>query len=470
MSRDVKFWTPKEDDKLISLREDGLPYSHIGAVMNRTIEAIKQRVKFLRQRDPNYVRDESKVAWQGESVRDYSRPWTGEDMQVLYEARRQRVPYREIARELKRSEKSCASKYNTTNWHATKYHESRHDGEDRIYQAQKAAVNEKIVQAHERKVRSIRMGADIIADAIRESVKAYPPVPPPVAPKWTSKLDDQAEHIEDMVAMLSDVHVGAEHSLHETGGISECNQDIIAKRMDNYKYAVRDIYELHSKLYRIPTLHVACLGDIVAGMNEVGNWSPTYINQTVVDQTIKGYTMIGEMLRYWLTIFENITFYGVRGNHGRCSQKRAEKDYVNWDYMMYLHLQAMFANEKRIKFVCPPTWWILAEIQGCNVLMVHGDDLKGGSFPVKSLVDFENKMAGILQKPIHITLAGHYHCSASQSTNHGKVLINGSVIGGDVYSIKEVHSYTKPEQTLFGIKPNRMTFHYDIDLESPRTP
>src|ERR1035437_9362063 len=61
-----------------------------------------------------------------------------------------------------------------------------------------------------------------------------------------------------------------------------------------------------------------CLGDIVAGMNAVGQWSPMFIASPIVDQLFEGFDAISGMINYWLGIFEEVHFYGVGGNHGRC--------------------------------------------------------------------------------------------------------------------------------------------------------
>ena len=63
------------------------------------------------------------------------------------------------------------------------------------------------------------------------------------------------------------------------------------------------------------------------------------------------------------------------------------------------------------------------------------------------------------------TLCGHFHQAAEQSTNFGKVIVNGSFVGGDVYSIKNLQKMTLPEQKIFGINDTHgITWRYDLDL------
>jgi hypothetical protein len=103
--------------------------------------------------------------------------------------------------------------------------------------------------------------------------------------------------------------------------------------------------------------------------------------------------------------------------------------------------------------------------------MVHGDDIKGGTFPIRSLANFESKMTGIIREVPDYTIAGHFHNSCELTTNNGCVIINGSFIGGDVYSLKTVHASSQPEQTIFGINNSRgKTWKYNINLDDVREP
>jgi hypothetical protein len=382
--------------------------------------------------------------------------------------RRAGVPYNLIALELKRSPEACQSQYSATDWTEMDYYNS---DEMQLDEHKKADLQEKILRAADRRHERHKLGTDALADRLERAVRRLPNIPPPTWNPRRNSNRSMSLKDEDVMLILSDIHIGAEHSFEETGGISQCNVDTIFKRMSNLQYGVRDIYEIHSQLYSLPHLHVACLGDVVAGDNSSGEWSQNYISQPIVEQVVIGFEKIKNMLAYWLTIFPKITFYGVRGNHGRTGQKGVEKDYSNYDYLLYRFLQAAFADNDRIKFVVPKTWWVLAEIRGYKFLMVHGDDVKGGNFPIKRLADFEAKMAGIIREIPDYTLAGHFHNSCELSTNQGCVIINGSFIGGDVYSIKTVHANSAPEQTIFGINDSRgKTWKYNINLDDPREP
>tara|TARA_B100000614_G_scaffold262909_1_gene300844 strand:+ start:361581 stop:362882 length:1302 start_codon:yes stop_codon:yes gene_type:complete len=392
-------------------------------------------------------------------------PWSEEELQFLFEERLQNTPYTAISRALGRPYNSCRKTYNETDWSQKPYSNGpkvrQHRRDLKTFKAQtESTVN--------RALDRWRMRADTMADALVDSAQRLPRAP---LVKWKPKNRKPSQHSpEDIGLMLSDLHIGHEHSLEETGNLSQYNVDIFLQRLENLKHAVADIYELHSQLYKIPKLHIFSLGDVVDGMNEAGAWSPVYINTPITDQVMIGVRALSEAIFYWLTIFEEVEFYGVRGNHGRVAKSGAEKDYNNWDRMVYLFLETEYRNNPRIKFNVPKTWWSMQNIRNHKYLLMHGDDAKSKNPPISTFLDVERKMAGYVKDFAHYTLVGHFHNASEITSTNGKVLMNGSFVGSDVYSLKNNLPGTKAEQKIFGIHDTRgITFRYDLDLDDERS-
>jgi hypothetical protein len=394
-----------------------------------------------------------------------SRAWTQDEMGYLYAAREDGIPYKIIATELKRTVRACEKKYQTTVWSNTEFFDSL---KDRMKNNLKQQYLKRLVKTHETQMKSQKFKTEIIADKIALAVDALPRVKKPVY-KRTVRSKKHSSGGEDVGLMLSDMHIGHHHTLEETGGLSEYNVDVFKTRINNVKKATEEIVELHSQLYKIDKLHIFSLGDIVAGMNRAGNWSPVYINMPIYDQMIEGFEAFSDVIYYWLGLFDEITFYGVMGNHGRAAAIGYEKEYVNWDFLCYKFLEARFKDNPRVKFVVPKTWWILANIRNHNFLVVHGEDVKGGVLPVKGLQNYEQKMIGIIKTIPDYTLSAHFHAAAELTTNHGRLLINGSFVGPDIYALKNLQSSSKAEQKIFGIHDNRgITWSYNLDLDHDR--
>jgi len=390
--------------------------------------------------------------------------WSKKDLEYLFQAKMEGLPYSVIARELDRTVEAVKSKYLKTDWGKSGVVDSV---TSRIKGSKKVLFEQKTANTLERKLETYKLRADIIADRVEKSIKAVPKVKHKT---WSPPGRRRQRHKnEDVGLILSDLHIGHHHSFEETGGLSEYSIDTFIKRLKNLEKATTDIFELHSTLYKIPTLHIFCLGDIVDGMNNAGAWSPVYIETPIFDQIMIAMEHISASIAFWLSMFKEIKFYGIRGNHGRVAPSGAEKDYNNWDVLFYKMLELKFANNSRIKFVVPKTWWLMEEIRGHNFLMVHGDDVRSSGSAIKGLETFEQKMTGIIKKIPDYTLMGHFHNCAEFSTNSGRLICNGSFVGGDVYSLKTIHRASKSEQKIFGIHDIRgITWTYNIDLESER--
>lgn len=393
------------------------------------------------------------------AINTNSANWSSQDLEYLYYAKTQGVPYTVIASELKRSVESCKSKWLKHDWAKSGIVDLVHEKNTK---AKKAAYVNSQAKTVESKLDMFRMRYDIIADRMEKAISKLPEVK---RTKWDPPRRKTSKGEEEVGLVLSDLHIGHSHSYDETGGLSEYNLDIFVKRLHSLQKSVSDIYELHSCLYNLPTLHIFCLGDIVDGSNAAGAWSPVYIDTPVYDQLMLGFEHLSQSIQYLLTVFKNIRFYGVRGNHGRIAPSGVEKDYANWDNVIYHMLKVKFADNPRIEFVVPKTWWIMEKIKDHNFLLVHGDDVRGSGNAIKNLERFSSAMTGMLKEKPDYTICGHFHESTELTSNFGKMIINGSFVGADVYAIKNLHKYSRPEQKIFGINNSHgVTWRYDLDL------
>lgn len=396
-------------------------------------------------------------------MQNKAKKWTEKELEYLYNQRLQGTPYRIIAHKLGRSENAVEKKYNKdTVWSIYKFYNpeaelARKQGVLDKYGKSEISINKALDR--------YRIQADIVGDKLAQAARTLPVAPPP---KYKPRNKNERT-AEDMGLMLSDLHIGHEHTMEETGGLSEYNLDIFLARLENLKLAITDIYELHSKLYKIPTLHVFSLGDIVDGANTAGAWSPVWINTPIFDQVMIGYRALSDFIYYMLTMFENVELYCLYGNHGRIAPNGAEKKYNNFDLFCYKYIELEFRNQPRMRMHIEKTWWSIKEIQNHNFLLTHGDDVKSKNPPVLGLVDLEKKMTGITKVIPDYTICGHFHNCSEFTTHHGKALMNGSFVGADVYSLSNCMPGALAEQKLFGIHPRRgITWTYNVNLSHAR--
>ncbi len=400
--------------------------------------------------------------------------WSDEDLLSLYTQKSNGESYYDIADSLGKTWQSCAGKYTQFDWESflTKMSNKKSTIKSKKTQAEQFEIRKqqfvyKIQNAKQKANNKKNIMMQVIADRFQNAVKALPTVKYPI--NINKKVKKDQSESEQMGLMLSDVHIGSSFTLQQTGGLAEFNTQIAISRLKNLTQATVDIYNLHSKLYKIPTLNIFSLGDIVAGANSTGAWSPVYINESVIDQMTIGFQSIAQMINQWLKVFETIQFWGVSGNHGRVAKSGVQKEYANWDYLCHKFLQARFSSNKRVHFNLPKSWWQMAKIKNHKFLLVHGEDVKAGGSPIAGLKNLQQKMIGVTRQIPDYTLAGHFHTSSELRTNSGKVILNGSVVGPDVYSLKNLQSSSKPQQKLFGVNSKYgITYMYDIRLDVNR--
>ena len=398
------------------------------------------------------------------------RAWATNELARLYQARINYVPYQVIAQQLGRTAAECEAKWNDDEGWQAKLGFSVPVAVTAEREEEKAALIDKLDRQYDSRLHVSKLKADVWADRIVEAIRPWNEVPAPRL--WqprTETGEEQAE--EEMALVLSDLHVGLAFSQEETGGLGEYGLKTFLRRMQNMTLGVRDIRELHTRMYRIPVLNVFCIGDVTHGMNAVGKWSAAYMDLSITDQCAAGVHALGESLAYFLSMFEEVRFWGVSGNHGRTADKGVQKEHDNWDHLAYQMLEAKFAHNPRIKFYCPKSWWAYPTIKNHKFLLMHGEDVKGGNYPVKSLANVESKIAGIMRDHPDYTIIGHFHTASELSTNHGELFVNGSFVGPDMHSLKAIQAGGKPTQKLFGISEKHgVTWRYNLDLDAERRP
>lgn len=403
-------------------------------------------------------------------------PWSYDELIVLHSLSEAGKTYPEIAEVLTKSvgkrdynADSIRKKFNDTNWDVF-FKESELKQELMSDNFEQETEKQKIIDStlsnQEKQVKKESARTSLIIDALKSAIYRLPkPKPTELMYKLKSRSEYTPEHVG---VILSDLHVGAAYTMEDTGGLSEYNLDIFKQKMEKLKASVIEISERHRHMYDLPHLHIFCLGDIVAGMPGVGEWSPAYISLDVYDQMVEGISSLRNTLACWSKVFPKITFYGISGNHGKCAPRGAIKVSTNWDRITYNFLQISLKEYNNINWVTPTTWWIQEKIQGHNFYLTHGDGIKSSQgIPYYGVERAERNIIGLMKERPDYMLVGHFHNAAELSTNSSRIIINGSFCGADMYSLKDLTKGSKSEQKMFGIHEKKgITWTYNIHLDS----
>jgi len=400
--------------------------------------------------------------------------WTDDEAQMFRNLKTAGKPYREIGETLYaafgifRSEDSLKNKWRSTDWSAlSKTREKKkklvEDLTDK--EAEKEKVIERTLANQARFVQRETARTDVIIDNVKSALYRLPkPKKSDITYTPRAKAKTNKYTAEHVGIMVSDMHIGASYDYDDTGGLSRYNLGIFKKRLNTLKLALLEITERHRTMYDLPELHIFSLGDIVAGSPGSGQWNDNDIDLAIMEQVTEGTYALRDLISTWSTAFKKVTFYGIYGNHGRIGKKGQTKTSDNWDRFCYQMLELSLSEYDNIEWHLPKTWWLNPQIQGHSFYLCHGDGVRGTT--LAGVEKAESKIAGMLEQRLDYFLMGHFHSPAEIQTNSSRVIMNGSFMGGDMYSLRDLGKNSAPEQKIFGIhKKKGITWTYNIYLD-----
>ena len=211
---------------------------------------------------------------------------------------------------------------------------------------------------------------EVVIAYLQKYLKALPKVTPP-KPNLTI---DKTKSEEELVLCLSDIHAGETVKAEELNGLNEYNFDIMVRRLKLLVDSVIDIAKNKLRGYTFRRLHILGLGDWISGT--IHQELLEYAEGNVMEWTMNLAYVVAQMLRELATVFEEIEFIGIVGNHGRLHRKpRFKARYINWDFICYQMLSGLLSNQPNIKFNIPRSFWAIHKINNFNFLLIHGDNI-----------------------------------------------------------------------------------------------
>ena len=320
-------------------------------------------------------------------------------------------------------------------------------------------------------------GIDDIIRVAKEVTNAIPAVKVIYKP-----LHVEATTPQSAIAPLCDLHLGEVVSRQEMAGINEYNFEIFNRRLRGWTEQVVKLVQLRKTYVDVPRLYVPLIGDLISGDIHLELMKTNEDN--VVGQMIRGANLISQALIYLSQYFEEITVPCVVGNHGRMTQKPPAKEiYVSYDYMLSQWCAAFCRNQKNIKFEIPKSFMHVFQVEGKNILMMHGDSIKswgGSSLPAYGIVRAIGQMRQVLQfrrgleedilkladrgvtsselistfaSYFDSVILGHFHRVDEIDIGTGEAYICGTMKGADEFSLAKLHAASLPKQILLYVHP-----------------
>jgi len=303
-----------------------------------------------------------------------------------------------------------------------------------------------------------------ILDVLYKTVSALPTVRVPSVKSFKVERTK-----ETALLLLSDLHSGEVVRVDETGGLNSYNFEVMKNRLKYLAESIIDISQNKLRGYEFPKLVIGGLGDFVTGL--IHDELVETAENTPIEWTTGTALVVAQFMLELAQVFPTIDFDGVVGNHGRMTKEiRYKNRYVNWDYVTYTMLSLLLRNQKNIKFNLPKSFWSLKEIEGKTFLFLHGDNIQSWAgipwYGIQRMVSrFQELLYSKKIKVDYVCLA-HFHHAGTLDKVKGELVLNGSVMGGDEYSIGKLFLASDANQFFAGVHSNHgLSWRYHLNLQ-----
>lgn len=254
---------------------------------------------------------------------------------------------------------------------------------------------------------------------------------------------------EVWLQMISDFHYGLCVKPVEIGGMSEYNSKVAKTELNYLLSKTCRILEYYPN--RPDTLVIAFLGDMIDNAIMRDNQMAS-IEFQVTDQIMGVVELFTDYIISLSKYFTNIKCFGVYGNHGRITKDiRGAHPKDNFDRIVYWSIQERLRGLENISFEFTEAQHMLIEVEEWRFWLEHGDTVRSWvGIPFYGAKREKNNIGDMLSKfseKADYMLVGHFHNDAEFEN----IYINGSFVGGDIFSIGKLRRLNIPSQTVLGV-------------------
>lgn len=247
---------------------------------------------------------------------------------------------------------------------------------------------------------------------------------------------------ETQVLVIGDDHAGEITPTYNT--------EVYKRRMDVLFKSAMTITQLHRNMYPLHELVIIDVGDNVQGENPYQGSTIGTAAKGAVEQVydIALPTLIS-LLCSFKQEFRKVTFYGVRGNHGRYSQIAPRTS--NWDTVLYKALKNA-ELPKGIEVNYSDDFCQLIDIAGFRFFIFHGDQVRATMGIPYFALTRKVQSWYITYGGFSYAICGHFHKEDYlRISSKCKLLINGSLVTDDPYALEVAGTSSIPTHWTFGV-------------------
>lgn len=279
-------------------------------------------------------------------------------------------------------------------------------------------------------------------------------------PKVLKKQLLSDDHEEVVILNIGDAHFGRYVT------------DRMQEKVNELYKAVTKVVAIHRSAYKVKTLVINMLGDLVDGEGIYSSQSHEQKFYLMEQMYRYGSPMICNLLNQLSNEFEEIIINTIPGNHGRSGTSRTNNPNVelNYDTIMYEQMKAMTAGNPRISWNITWDWYQVVEVLGWNFMLHHGDKIRSWmNIPFYGIINKGMRWKGSLPEEWDFMFMGHFHTTHELKWNDFRIYGSGTWLDNDKFALGELGMDSATEQSMFGVSKKRgITWKYNIDMTNGR--
>jgi predicted phosphodiesterase len=262
---------------------------------------------------------------------------------------------------------------------------------------------------------------DLICEYITEAIKGIKPIQHKLQPKKYSQGNQTG------VLLLSDLHYGQLITPDEVAPLdNQFNVKVFERRM--WSLAERVIQLVDKE--RLDTLKIYQLGDELDGDN-IFSTQAFSVDEPVVEQLIH----YAEFMATWysqLSQYVQLDIKSAQGNHTRIARKREDALKKNDFARIANHIIGLRIGDfPYIKFNPSTNDYIVDKVFTWNVLGLHGHQ-------IGNIDNVIPQYSSLLRTLFDYVVMGHWHSPEEREVNCSEVIVNGSLVGTNSYSMDRI--------------------------------
>lgn len=263
------------------------------------------------------------------------------------------------------------------------------------------------------------------------------------------KKDQEQDSGNDLIIMLSDLHIGQNFA----SAWGRYNLVTAKDRIRQYLSKIIEIKKRHNSSNCFVTLQ----GDMIS--NSIHKTLAVTNRENVIEQVIEASEIIVSFLVELSKLFNNVTVAGVVGNHSRIDRKDDALKDERLDIIIEWYAKSKLKEFDNVFFEESfDNTFSSFVVRDKHYFIVHGDYDKFDMSGVAKL----SMMAGYFP---YCILFGHKHFPAATEINGIKLIQSGSFPGaGDDHTI-ELRLKGKPSQTVLVCNNEGIECNYTVEFQ-----